>query len=160
MEYQKCYSCGLKTEPFEGPIHKYLGSSPGCWAKYGELLTREYQNMNYMKMHGLTVDAYALQHPGKESLQTISSAHVHLASLYSYFENGASLNELSGVKQYILRYKSHFMWLEPPQDMTEITVLSVLKASSAQEHENQVTRWARFIFDKWNKHHSRIAAFI
>ena len=39
-----------------------------------------------MAAHQLTVDAYAIQHPGKPSAQSIQSVCVHLISLYASLE--------------------------------------------------------------------------
>ena len=64
-----CFSCGAQVPDVEGPTHRYMLSSPGCWAVFGEVLAREYSNALYMKNHRLTVDAYAVQHPGKPSRQ-------------------------------------------------------------------------------------------
>jgi hypothetical protein len=65
----------------EGPVHRYLESSPGCWRLYGEVLAREYSDLAFWAAHRLTVDSYAVQHPGRSSPQTIQSVCVHLLSL-------------------------------------------------------------------------------
>jgi len=54
----------------DGPAHAYMLSSPGCWAAYGELLAREYSDSAYRRLHRLSVDAYALQHPGIDTPQS------------------------------------------------------------------------------------------
>lgn len=77
----KCFSCGALVKDIDGPVHRYMDSSPGCWATFGEVLAREYSAVNYGLNHRLTVDAYALQHPGKHSPQSIQSIAVHLVSL-------------------------------------------------------------------------------
>ncbi|WP_217429780.1 DUF5946 family protein, partial [Sphingomonas bacterium] len=69
-----------------GPAHGYLGASPACWARYGELLAREYGDPAYMAAHRLTVDAYCAQHPGEPERRTIQSAHVHLVGLHLTLE--------------------------------------------------------------------------
>ena len=51
----------------DGPTHPYYGCSPACWARYGEVLAREFQDPAYFGLHQLTVDAYAVQHPGSRS---------------------------------------------------------------------------------------------
>ena len=160
MQTEKCIACGLETERINGPVHKYLISSPGCWAKFGEILVREYENYEYMSVHALTVDTYTLQHPGTENPQTINSANVHLASLYSYFELGKPISELSKVKQDLEKYKDQFVWLEPPGDVSEITVASILKSESPSEHRESVVNWATYIYEKWETHHSRIASLL
>ncbi len=157
MEYECCVWCGLKTEKSAGAVHRYLESSPGCWAKYGELLAREYENYEYMSVHELTVDAYALQHPGKESPQTIGSIYIHLASLYSYFMFGRRISELSSIRKKMTRYKDTFVWLTPPEDLKAITVADILESKTAVQHCANVKKWAEYLFETWGIHHSKIA---
>jgi len=57
----------------DGPIHRYLGASPGCWAAYGELSEKEASDYRYMRHHQMTVDAYCAQHPGTPSPQAVRS---------------------------------------------------------------------------------------
>lgn len=59
MALAQCFSCGAEAENLSGATHQYLLSTSGCWAKYGELLAREYSDFSYMAVHNLTVDAYA-----------------------------------------------------------------------------------------------------
>lgn len=158
MQFETCVGCGMKTDAIEGAVHKYLGSSPGCWARFGELLAREYENYEYMAVHGLTVDAYALQHPGQENPQTRSSAYVHLASLYCYFELGKPVAALSRIKQEMTKYKSGFVWLEPPQNITAITVADVLQAETAIQHCDNAKQWAAYVYQQWRGHHDAIAS--
>ena len=160
MANELCSWCGVKTYKSEGATHRYLESSAGCWALYGKLLAREYENSEYMSVHGLTVDAYALQHPGKEGPQTINSAYIHLASLYSYFELGWPINELPNIKKEIAQQKNDFIWLEPPENLKLITVADILKAETAEEHCAYVKKWAMYIFEKWKVHHPTVAAIL
>lgn len=157
---QTCPGCGLKTENNDGPVHKYLGSSAGCWSVFGEILQKEYENYEYMAVHGLTVDAYALQHPGQESAQTLNSAYIHLGSLYAYFELGKPISELSKIKQDLTQHKAEFRWLEPPEGITGITVADVRNSESGSQHCEIVRKWAAYIFDKWNVHHPAIARIL
>jgi hypothetical protein len=59
-----CIGCHALFPDVDGPVHRYMESSPGCWASYGEVLVREYTEPSYFGVHRLTVDAYAVQHPG------------------------------------------------------------------------------------------------
>ncbi len=68
-----CVGCGALVLDIEGPTHRYLGVLPGCWALYGEVLKREYSDHREWLVHRLTVDAYAVQHQGESSPQTIQS---------------------------------------------------------------------------------------
>jgi len=80
--------CGGIFPDTDGPTHLYLGSSPGCWAVYSDVLAKEYGEYRYPEVHRLTVDAYAVQHPGTPSRRSIQSVAVHLISLYLMFERG------------------------------------------------------------------------
>ena len=160
VKLESCIWCGFESEIINAPTHKYLESSAGCWSSYGEVLEREYSNVDYFVVHGLTVDAFALQHPGIENPQTISSVNVHLASLYSYFELGTPLDKLSLVRKLIVKHKESFIWLKPPKDLTSITTTNILTAKSAIEHQELVKIWARYVFEQWYKHHNVAAKLL
>ena len=66
-----CPQCGVDLPDEDGPTHRYLGASPACWAAYCQALEREYADPAFFKNHRMTVDAYALQHPGDTSLSLI-----------------------------------------------------------------------------------------
>ena len=63
--FELCPGCGLSLPVVEGPTHPYIGASPSCWALFGQVIAREYGAPAYMKAHQTTVDAYAVQHPGR-----------------------------------------------------------------------------------------------
>lgn len=56
-QLSKCFSCGAMVEDIDGPVHRYMASSPGCWAAYGIVLAREYSDVMFARNHRLTVDA-------------------------------------------------------------------------------------------------------
>ena len=76
-----CPGCGALFEERAGPTHRYMESSPACWAAYGEVLAREYSDQAFYAVHRMSVDTYAVQHPGQPSPQTIQSVAVHLIRL-------------------------------------------------------------------------------
>ena len=156
-ETETCPSCGAVTlvSPLQ-VTHRYLGSSPGCWATYGKLLAREYSDLHYMRVHALTVDAYAAQHPGEESPQTVSSINVHLASLMAFFDYGMEISRLAGLKQDLAKQKTRFEWPATPENLGKMTVLDVLASTNASEHAELIEAWARSVFDAWAPWHGRI----
>ena len=83
-----CAGCGAIVPNTDGPTHRYIGASPGCWQRYGQLLAREYGEYAYPDEHRLTVDAYAVQHPGVPGKQSSQSVAVHLMSLCLVLERG------------------------------------------------------------------------
>ncbi len=147
-----CFSCNSQGTLELGETHKYLLSSPSCWAKYGQILEKEYSNQDYFKAHRLTVDAYALQHPGIKNSQTIQSSIVHLASLHMIFHEKVRHEQAVIEMARLTNYKDQFLWLAPPQNMFAVNVDDILKASTAEEHYLLVRKWALFVYQQWHEH--------
>ena len=160
MPLTPCPDCGGLFPATGGPTHRYLGASPGCWACFGEVLAREYSDLAYYAVHRLTVDAYALQHPGQPAPQTIRSVALHAISLCAIFEQGAALGEAAGVIAQATRHKERFVWLPPPPSMGPLTIADVRPASDPDDHARRVRRWARSVYDAWAEHHLTIRRWL
>ncbi|HLW73652.1 MAG TPA: DUF5946 family protein, partial [Gammaproteobacteria bacterium] len=89
----RCLGCGAEFPDRDGPTHRYMESSPACWAAYGEVLEREYSDPGYYRVHRLSVDAYAVQHPGRPSPQTIQSVNLHLIRLCCLVEKSLPMEK-------------------------------------------------------------------
>ncbi len=111
----RCFGCGGLFPNIEGPTHRYMASSPGCWAAYGEVLARQYGNANYAGAGQLTIDAYAVQHPGRPSAQSIQSVALHLISLCLLLERGVELGTATEGIRAAAKDKRRFAWLAPPE---------------------------------------------
>ena len=74
-----CPGCGLRMPVSEGAAYDgYYNTSPECWSVYTEVLGAEYSNpVLFGQVHQLTVDTYAVQHPG--GLHPDKSIAIHLA---------------------------------------------------------------------------------
>ncbi|MCB9304769.1 MAG: hypothetical protein H6566_29425 [Lewinellaceae bacterium] len=151
-----CFSCGAEVPDIEGPVHRYLASAPGCWAYFTEVSAREYSDINYVRCHQLTVDAYAVQHPGQPSPQSIQSVAVHLASLYMVVERNLQAREATGFIQQLSQHKAAFHWLEPPENKGSITVVQVWKTENVQAHLQAVRAWAESAWLAWAAHHEQV----
>ena len=158
MDVEICPGCAVELPPHDGPVHRYMESSPSCWAAYGEVLAREFSNSRYMAVHRLTVDAYAAQHPGQPSPQTIQSVAVHLMALSLIFEPEWTFE---GIPPFLSKAANRFTftWMEPPADRGRANVSHVLTATTAEEHAQQVRAWARCVWDAWTPHHPQIRAW-
>ncbi|MBS0457165.1 MAG: hypothetical protein JSS44_07545 [Proteobacteria bacterium] len=150
-----CPGCGIRLAAIEGPVHRYIESSPACWALYGEVLVREYQDPAHMAVHRLTVDAYAVQHPGRPGRQAMQSVGGHLLSMYAVLELGSSHQDATGLIARAVK-QVRFRWLEPPASMGPLTVTSVAQAAGAVEHCLAVQRWAESAWQAWAAHHCTI----
>lgn len=155
-----CPGCGALVPEVDGPAHRYIGASPGCWAAFGEVSEKEYGDFRYARVHGLTVDSYCAQHPGEPSPQAIRSVAVHLVGLYLYLERGLPPGELYATRQRVASLakegKEDVAWLDPPASLGDITVLYVRDAKYPDEHAERVREWARSVWEAWSPYHETV----
>ena len=122
------------------------------------MLEREYADYErFAPVHRLTVDAYAAQHPGTPSPQSIGSVGVHLVRLHLQLERGlppARANDaMLGISS---RLKKDFVWLEPPTSLGDVTVIYVLEAEDPDDHMRRVRAWATSVWGAWKPHHETV----
>lgn len=153
---EKCPGCGAVFRAVSGSIHRYMESSPGCWAVYGEVLAREYSDPRYFQIHRLSVDSYAVQHPGRPSRQSIQSVGLHLIRLYMFIEQGLAAEAANDAMLTAGTIKHTFKWLEPPPSLGDVTVLDVYNAGTLDKHIETVKRWANSVWQVWTPHHPTI----
>lgn len=151
-----CFACGGTFPDSDGPTHRYMESSPGCWEIYGEVLAREYSNAAYWSVHPVTVDCYAVHHPGRPSRQSINSVGLHLMRLCAILERGLALGAAPKLMQSIATERPPFRWLEPPAAPGSITVRDVHAATSPEEHAAKVMAWADSVWAAWSDHHVQV----
>jgi len=151
-----CYGCGALVDDIEGKPHKYIGAVQGCWNLYGQILSREYCEYNYPELtHRLTVDTYAIQHPGQPSKQSIQSVNIHLISLYLILCKSLSGKIVTKILGGIIARKPKFEWIEAPVPNGTKTIIDVLAANGKEEHEIKVREWAENVWDFWYKKHGK-----
>ena len=156
---EHCPDCGVALPAVMTGGHAYLGASPSCWAAYGELLAREYQDPAYFAAHRLTVDAYCAQHPGRPERRAIQSINVHLAGLCVTIEHGARTDDARQViARLVAQQAARFVWLDPPPDLGEVRVTDVLRAEDASAHHRATRRWAEAVWQAWAPHHRHVRA--
>lgn len=151
-----CPGCGARFPASDGPTHRYMESSPGCWAAYGQVLAREYENAAAMSVHQLTVDAYAVQHPGVPGPQAIQSVGIHLATLHLFIDEGVPLIHGSTLHKRGAALSDGFHWLTPPADWGQVTVADVVAVASVPDHREMVWKWARSAWAAWAEHHETV----
>lgn len=153
-----CIGCGALVPDANGPTHRYIGASPGCWQRYGELLAKEYGEYAYPDVHRLSVDAYAVQHPGVPGRQSSRSVAVHLSSLCLVLEHNWPVSQATKAMQRLAQRE--YPWLDPPPSRGEITVLDVLEARDLEQHIRFVTEWAESVWRAWSLHHATVRAWL
>ena len=156
-----CPGCGAQVPdlPETRTRAEYVGSAPGCWQLYTELLAREYSDIRYAPAHQLTVDTYMVQHPGAPQRRSAQSVAVHLVGLCLLLERGRTALELPRLRKGFVELHPQFPWLEPPPNVGQHTVLEILGATSADEHRSLVDRWAASTWQAWSVHHEQVRAW-
>ncbi|HMO37984.1 MAG TPA: DUF5946 family protein [Saprospiraceae bacterium] len=158
----KCLGCGALVDNLAGQAHEYIGAAQGCWNLYGQILAKEYGEYNYPPLtHRLTVDTYAIQHPGHPSRKSIQSLNIHLISLYLILIKGFNGETATQKMGQILSREPKFEWLEPPTPNGSKTVIDVLIATNQVEHENYVREWSESVWKSWfSKHKQKIEKLV
>jgi hypothetical protein len=133
-----------------------MQSSPACWAAFGRVLAREYSDLRYFEVHRLAVDAYAVQHPGVPSRQSIQSIGVHLVRLCLFLEHGLSPENANDAMLNAAKQKASYHWLEPPDHLGDLTVADVDATTSVDEHQAMVRQWAAQMWAVWSPHHETV----
>ena len=155
-----CIGCGGLVPKMDGPTHRYMESSPGCWQLYGQVLAREYGDPAFGALHRLTVDSYAVQHPGRPSPQAIQSVCVHLLSLCLVLERNLAAAYATRVMGEATRAKDRFFWLIPPASLGQVTVADVAVVAAPHQHEQRVRAWAESAWSAWAGHHATVRSWV
>ena len=149
---EACPGCGGRFSPRSGPVHRYMTSSPACWAAFGAVLASEYADPRLLSVHRLSVDAYAVQHPGGGSRQAIQSVGLHLARLHVQLEKQLSPEAANAFMLRAGRRKSDLPKLDRPSGFS-VTVAQIAPIAGSVDHEPMVRRWAQSAWDDWAHAH-------
>jgi len=156
MAADSCPGCGaaLADDP-NGPHHKYMTASSGCWQAFGEILAAEFGRPGWGHEHRLTVDTYAAQHPGEGDRRQRQSVAIHLVALCHRLERGLDAHSLLAATQRMTAEKREWPRLTAPHTY-DLTVVDVLGASTAEEHLALVRRWAEATWEAWSDEHATV----
>lgn len=152
----RCIGCCGEFSESDGPTHEYILSAPGCWAAYGTLLEREFSDSELQSINRLTVDTYAVQHPGVNVPAARRSVGVHLSRLCLFLDAGRPIERVNDAMPAILKLKDQCVWLEPPAMLGTLNVLDVLSARTNAEHQRHVRAWAESVWKAWAIHHRAV----
>ena len=113
-----------------------------------------------MRVHRLTVDAYAAQHPGKaERRRSIQSVWVHFAGLHLVLEKCVPDVHVRRVLTSVNEDTDRLTWLAPPERYAS-TISDVVGASDAVAHGELVRRWAEDVWQAWACHHVVVRSLV
>lgn len=143
----------------DGPVHEYMTSSPACWAMFGEVLAAEYSDLSLLDTHRLSVDTYAVQHPGDPTdRRSVQSVGLHLARLYRRLGSTMTPAETNDVMKGFVGRKETLIQLNPPQ-VFSVTVADIASSIGGPGHAAAVLTWAERTWQDWSEHHDWIRAW-
>lgn len=147
-----CFACGALVPDMIGPTHPYMLSAPGCWHLHGILSSAQYRRSQ------LSVDGYAVQHPGDPGRRANQSVCVHLQNLCRVLELGGSVDD----RPSFLRTLTHraYPWLSPPPPAYPITIVDLVGAREASTYVTTERRFAEASWAAWSMHHETIRQWL
>lgn len=133
-----------------------MEGSAACFELFNQLLAYEYSDPTLQQTHRLTVDTYAVQHPGTEKTrQQIQSVGLHLARLGLQLDAPRSPVETNQVMLGLGEFKHTLGYLPPPEQFN-MTVADVAPFAGSKRHSEMVKEWASATWNDWSDHHSYI----
>lgn len=155
-----CIGCGAAFPPVDGPTHDYMLSSPACFAAFNTLLAAEYATPSLAGVHRLTVDTYAVQHPGDPAdRRAVQSVGLHLARLMLQLDSPRPPRETNAVMLRFARHKATLRPLAPPARFV-VTVADVAPFAGTPDHAARVRAWAEAAWQDLSGHHAYIRAWV
>lgn len=155
---ETCPGCHVVLDAIDGPVHRYIGASPGCWAQYTRLLAWD-PPMGGATLLPLLVDAYAAQHPGGNSAQATQSVAVHLVVLESVLGHGMPLDRLAPLRVAAVeigRRGQAYPKLEPAPGSWELTVVDIVGEDTEPERAVTCDRYVRSVWEAWKGLHGPV----
>ena len=154
---ETCPGCQALLPMLDGAIHRYMTSSAACWAIFNSLNNPE-RPLAAAPFNNLIVDAYAVQHPGTPSNQTINSVAIHAMVLYGILERGFKPDQALWLRQRPGRFNStekhsRFHWLIPPAFDSSLTVADVAAGKTPNDRSELVERWVKDVWSRWSEVH-------
>ncbi|RVT87317.1 hypothetical protein DXV76_04340 [Rhodobacteraceae bacterium CCMM004] len=155
-----CPACGHVGGPADGPVHAYMTSSPGCWARYGEVLARDYSDAAYRAHHRALTDAWSVQHSISDDRRARQSFYLHLAALVLKVERDAPDAAIVAFLRRAAASGHPFPHVQAPPPCAEARPDAVYDAPGAAAHAAAVDAYARAVLAQWAPHHGAVRALI
>jgi len=162
-EFETCPDCRVVLPRFDGPAHRYVGSSPACWALFAALINAGEPPLAPAPLNGLITDAYMAQHPGHPSDQATQSVAVHLLALYGVLVRGVAPENALWIRRRALREgrqpkHSRFRWLAPPSFEGSLNVADIVQAPTPEARAAQARSYVRQVWELWAPQHEPTVA--
>ena len=153
-----CVGCHGLVPDVNGPVHRYMTAAPGCWQAYTGLLGG---GLPPSPAAGLSVDAYAVTHPGVPGPQSTPSVWVHLVTLCFVLERRWPVEHAIRLRRVAADAFAGWPWLGPPASMGEVTAIDLSRARGEGDGQRAIDltqRWVEGAWAAWTDHHRAIRA--
>jgi len=155
---EPCPGCGVRLPASTWPVDRRRNASPACWERYTLVLAHEAENIIAVgRLHQLTVDTYAAQHPGP-NVPAIAVPFA-LVGLHLTLDEGWSGLAVRGAHGWLAEHHRSWPAFEPPDGFGALTADRVARAGSAEAHAHLVESWATATWAAWAAQHSRVRAW-
>ncbi len=159
MTTLRCPACGFAGH-HDGPTHAYMSPSAACWARYGEVLAREYSDARYWTSHRLLTDAYCGQHSIGSDRRARQSLWIHMAALILHFEHQSPEAKIVTFLRTAAKSGYDFPPLDMPDANLTVNIDAIHAAPDAATHVAEVTTYARAVHDVWAPHRAAFEGLI
>ena len=112
-----------------------------------------------MQVHRLSVDTWAVQHPGDGSRRAIQSVGLHLARLMVQLEKGLTGDQANAAMSRFAARKAELPEF-PPLSKYSMTVADVVGAANPADHMVAIRRWAAATWNDWSCQHKFIRDWV
>jgi hypothetical protein len=152
-----CPGCGLVAGPDDGPTHVYIGSSPGCWAMFNELMTAGAGDALAGQLAG---DTYAVQHPGLIERRAVQSVCVHAINLCARLERNRPEKTMQDLLRAALEHPDWWRPFNLSTPIGTITVADVLAEHDLEARAATARAWAADIWAACEPHHELVRGWL
>jgi hypothetical protein len=150
-----CWQCGAVLPVADDPGRADQLSSEACFAAYGRVLARCYEDAQLLRVRQLPVDAWAVQHPAPSSRVSDQSLALHLMTLHLFLEEGVDPERGPALHKSMMIGRPDYAWLEPPLHRGALTVADV-----SQPDRAHLEAWARAAWQAWADQHAKVLGWV
>jgi len=149
-----CPGCLAQLPASDGPTHRYIGASGACWDLFAALSNGGEPPLAPGPLNGLLVDAYAAQHPGVPSDQSIQSVAVHLLALYGVLDKGLSPDlaltiRLKAVNERKQAKHGRYQWLTPPDFNGSLSIADIVAQPTPPARTDRLAHYIEEVWARW-----------
>jgi hypothetical protein len=152
--WSRCPGCGLRLPDPDGEVDPRRNSSGACWALYGEV---EGYELSYVAQlgnrHQLLVDTYGAQHVGPKT-PAIGGTFCLIGLELALVEGWSGIAVRDAHQELARRFRT-WPTFTPPARPADVTVFDLALATTPDEYETILVRWAAAVWATWEGAHQQ-----